>query len=164
MILINNQNGVPGQRGKREASTGPPGNKGSKGDPGYQGYGGMRGLTGLPGDPGVNGNDGAKRDKGQKGTYLLIFEHTLSLICIGFDGVTGPKGFNGLRGPSGVRGSPGPPGRFPCVCKLFKIMLDEYYIIIPYGGLVHQTKINTATNQRMPGPPGPVANSYCVQG
>ncbi|XP_065901817.1 collagen alpha-1(III) chain-like isoform X2 [Dysidea avara] len=107
-----------GQRGKREATIGPPGEKGCKGNRGDPGQSGVRGFTGNPGDPGINGLDGASGSKGERGV----------------DGKKGPRGLPGYRGPPGVPGLPGPPGRFPCVCRLFKIILNEFFLIQPSGG------------------------------
>jgi len=83
---------------------------------------------------------------------------------IGVDGTRGPRGLPGSRGLPGVTGPPGSPGQAGCVCKLFKVILDELFIIKPTGGEVYQKTINTVTTQILPGLPHPIANSYCIPG
>ena len=77
-------------------------------------------------------------------------------------GAAGQKGQKGLTGPKGQPGDPGPPGPPGppgCACKLFKLLLDIYHIILPSGGIVHETVIRTA-NQTSDSAP----HKYCVQG
>lgn len=70
-------------------------------------------------------------------------------------------GLQGKPGPTGPRGPSGPPG---CVCQVFEFLLDEFNYVIPADGIANETAIDTETKMILPGLPGPVANSYCVQG
>lgn len=67
----------------------------------------------------------------------------------------------GVAGKLGPPGAPGPPG---CACKLFRFFLDEFNFIVPSNNRTNQTVIDTTFYHEFPGMPGPVANSYCVQG
>jgi len=96
-----------------------------------------------------------------KPCYILNVCHC---NLIGVDGRKGSRGLPGRKGPPGVTGPPGSPGQAGCVCKLFKIILDELLIIRPSGGEVYQKTINTVTTQILPGPPHPIANTYCIPG
>ena len=71
----------------------------------------------------------------------------------------GQKGFPGPKGQPGDPGPPGPPGPPGCACKLFKLLLDIYHIILPSGGIVHETVISTANQTSNSAP-----HKYCVQG
>lgn len=83
---------------------------------------------------------------------------------VGIDGPSGPRGFPGLQGEPGHPGPPGPPGPPGCVCQVFEFLLNEFNLVVPPDDKVNETTINTDTERILPGPPGPVANSYCVQG
>jgi len=47
---------------------------------------------------------------------------------------------------------------------VFEFLLNEFNLVVPPDDKVNETTINTDTERILPGPPGPVANSYCVQG
>jgi len=83
---------------------------------------------------------------------------------IGIDGPTGPKGFPGIQGEPGYPGPPGPPGPPGCICQVFGFLLDEFNLVVPPDDKDNETFINTETQRILPGPPGSVANSYCVKG
>ena len=80
-------------------------------------------------------------------------------LWIGCVGRNGPQGLAGSKGLAGDPGPPGPPGPPGCACKLFKLLLDIYHIILPSGGIVHETVIN-ATDLT----PNTAPHKYCVPG
>jgi len=85
-------------------------------------------------------------------------------LCTGIDGSRGQRGSPGLQGEPGYPGPPGPPGPPGCACQVFNLLLDEFNFVIPSGDKITKTRINKVTHRKLPGTPGPVANSYCVQG
>ena len=85
------------------------------------------------------------------------------IVYIGDKGSKGQKGNPGRRGITGRPGLPGPPGPPGCVCKM-KLILDEFNFIVPSINRQEQDIIDTTVYHILPGPPGPIKNSYCVQG
>lgn len=79
-------------------------------------------------------------------------------------GPKGQKGNPGRRGAPGTPGLPGSPGPPGCVCKLFQFFLDEFNFIVPSKNGMNLTVIDETIDRVFPGPPGPIANSYCVRG
>ena len=61
-----------------------------------------------------------------------------------------------------MTGPPGSPGQAGCVCKLFRIILDDFFLIQPSGGEIVHQRICTATTQILPGPAHPIANAFCI--
>ena len=75
------------------------------------------------------------------------------------DGPTGSTGLTGPKGQPGDPGPPGPPGPPGCACRLFKLLLNTYHIILPSGGIVHETVIDAASLNKSSAP-----HKYCVTG
>ena len=63
-----------------------------------------------------------------------------------------------------MTGPPGSPGQAGCVCKLFRVILDDFFLIQPSGGEIVHQPIRTATTLELPGPAHPIANAFCIPG
>uniref|UniRef100_A0A8C9XEI8 Collagen type VI alpha 2 chain n=1 Tax=Sander lucioperca TaxID=283035 RepID=A0A8C9XEI8_SANLU len=108
--------GHPGDVGERgfagtNGDKGDPGRPGRPGPSGLSGEAGPKGERGSPGSPGVPGLKGNPVRQTDRNTFKNThYMHHVAHLCVGDNGLPGPRGPPGAPGEAGKNGTRGDPG------------------------------------------------------